>query len=77
MEGDICPNCKKGHMHLQGKRGSDGEPKGKFRETGDITEYVCDAKCGYTQKAIGRRLYEDVRVSDKADVTVTKADEEK
>ena len=72
-EGELCPRCKKGHMYFEGKRGSEGEPKDPFRETGNVTEYVCDAEdCGHRQKAEQRKLYEDVPVSDKLETTVTR-----
>jgi hypothetical protein len=73
-EGGLCPRCKKGHMYFEGKRGSEGESKDPFRETGNVTEYVCDAKdCGHRQKAEQRKLYEDVPVrGGRVTATVTR-----
>jgi hypothetical protein len=60
IEGKLCPKCKKGHLYFQGKRALDVEAKGDTLDA-DMTGYVCD-NCGFIQKAVGRRLYEDVPV---------------
>jgi DNA-directed RNA polymerase subunit M/transcription elongation factor TFIIS len=62
-QGELCPKCKKGHMHFQGKRDVYRiESKKPFRPLDEKTGLVCD-NCGYEQEAEHRSISDDVRVS--------------
>jgi len=76
IEGELCPNCKKGHMNFEGKRDVySSESKEPFSPKDEMTGFVCD-NCGHTQKAEHRSISDNVPVSDEVNVTVTKADPE-
>src|SRR5580765_2117313 len=62
-QGGLCPKCKKGHMHFQGKRDVyRSESKKPFRPLDEKTGLVCD-NCGNKQKDEHRSVSDDVPVS--------------
>ena len=69
---ELCPKCKKGHLYpvVTASASTSAEPKGQFKETGGIRDYVCDI-CGHKQKAAKQR--QNVDVKDKVSARMIKA----
>jgi hypothetical protein len=75
--GDLCPECKWGHMHFEGRRDVHrSETEEPFNPLDEMTGLVCN-QCGYKQKEEHRTLdNENVPVSDNVTASLRRIDPE-